>query len=220
MLDYIGIVEQSRNAPITIGPLLPTSLPFLIMSSTTVTCNKEKRISIPLNASDFPFLFNLGSGQEPLVPLCATRELGQRRDTRSNSFQLLPQLHPNPILQLGPRLALGEACGRRDLAVWHVLAVGFRSYAGAIRERARTNLGRAGQDLYSDPDGGIVVVAVEFAVAEARRSEKSLASGHPTGSDGHTYPGATQFTMTPLELMGKRMAICLTMKTSSSFETL
>ena len=110
------------------------------------------------------------------MPLCATRELGQRRDTRSNSFQLLPQLHPNPILQLGPRLALGEACGRRDPAVWHVLAVGFRSYAGAIRERARTNLGRAGQDLYSDPDGGIVVVAVEFAPAEARRSEKSLAT--------------------------------------------
>ena len=35
-----------------------------------------------------------------------------------------------------------------------------------------------------------------------------------------TYPGATQFTMTPLELMGDRAAICLTMKISSSFETL
>jgi hypothetical protein len=40
--------------------------------------------------------------------LKATTESRQRRDTRPNSFQLLPQLHPNRILQLGPRLAFAE----------------------------------------------------------------------------------------------------------------
>lgn len=35
-----------------------------------------------------------------------------------------------------------------------------------------------------------------------------------------TYPGATQFTMTPLELMGDRTATCLTTKIARSFETL
>lgn len=35
-----------------------------------------------------------------------------------------------------------------------------------------------------------------------------------------TYPGATQFTMTPLEVMGDRWAICFTTKIANNFETL
>lgn len=107
--------------------------------------------------------------------------------------------------------------------------MGFRSYAGAVHERARTNLGRAGQHLYNETDGAVVVFAVEFALAEARCGEEGLAADwmtanqvqilFPRGVRG-TYPGATQFTMTPLELMGDRTAICLTMKIASSFETL
>ena len=53
--------------------------------------------------------------------------------------------------------------------------MGFRSDAGAVHERPRTNLGPAGQDLYNDTDGAVVIFAVEFAVAEARRSEEGLA---------------------------------------------
>lgn len=61
-----------------------------------------------------------------------------------NSFQLLSQFYPYPILQLLACLALGEPHGRRDLAIWHVLAVGLRSDAGSVHERARTNLCSAG----------------------------------------------------------------------------
>ena len=53
--------------------------------------------------------------------------------------------------------------------------MGFRSDAGAVHERARTNLSWAGQGLYSDTDDAVVVFAVEFAVAEARRSEEGSA---------------------------------------------
>jgi len=72
-------------------------------------------------------------------------------------------------------------------------------------------------------------------MAEARRSDKGLAidqaatnytrivfpqkGGGEVGGRG-TYPGATQFTMTLLELTGNKTAICLMMKISSSFETL
>ena len=129
-------------------------------------------ILIPLTASGSLFLSNLVRGKSHFE---ATTKSRQRRDTRPNSFQLLLQLHPKLILQFGPRLALGEPRRRRDLAVWHVLAVGFRSDAGAVHERTRTNLSRAGQDLYCDTDGAVVVFAVEFAVAEARRSEEGLA---------------------------------------------
>ncbi len=42
-------------------------------------------------------------------------------------------------------------------------------------ERARSNLGPAGQDLYDNTDGAVVVfVVVEFALAEARKSEDGL----------------------------------------------
>ena len=72
-------------------------------------------------------------------------------------------------MQLGPRLALGEPRRRRDLAVRHVLAVGFRPDAGAVHECARTNLGPAGKNIYKHMDDAAVVFAVEFAMAEARR---------------------------------------------------
>ena len=100
----------------------------------------------------------------------------------------------------------------------------FGSDAGAVYERARTNFGPAGQDLYDKTDGAIVVLAVvEFALAEARKSEDGLGidwlATIPLGTGG-TYPGATQSTMTPLDLTGNRVAICLTTKIASSFETL
>ena len=44
-----------------------------------------------------------------------------------------------------------------------------------MHERARTNLGRAGEELDSDTSGAVVDFAVKFTVAEARRSEESLA---------------------------------------------
>jgi len=53
--------------------------------------------------------------------------------------------------------------------------VGFSSSAGAVHERARTNLGRAAQDPLCEADDGGVVFTREIAVAEARRSEEGLA---------------------------------------------
>ncbi len=52
--------------------------------------------------------------------------------------------------------------------------MGFRSDAGAVHERARTDFGPAGQYLYDDTDGAVVVFAVEFALAEAGKSEDEL----------------------------------------------
>lgn len=96
----------------------------------------------------------------------------QGRDARPNSFELLPQLHPNPTLQLGSLLTLCEARRRRDAAVRHVLTVGLRSYAGTVRECARTNLGPACQEVYGKTDGAAVTVfSVEFTKAETRRIE-------------------------------------------------
>ena len=174
LLGYIGIVEKPLITPVNIGPsarFFPPLISFLLISSITATYKIEKRIPTPLTASSSLFLFDLVRGKSHFE---ATTESRQRRDTRPNSFQLLPQLHPNPILRLGPRLALGEPRRRRDLAVRHVLPVGFRSDTGAVHERARTNLSRAGQGLYSDTDEAVVVFTVEFAVAEAR-SEQGLA---------------------------------------------
>lgn len=74
----------------------------------------------------------------------------QRRDVRPNTFQLLPQLHPNPILQFSSRLSLTESTRRRDLAVRHILPVGFRPGTGAVRERASTNVSRAAENFLSD----------------------------------------------------------------------
>ena len=144
--------------PITIEP----SAPFCSLPVPT-----------PLTASSSLFLFNLVRGKSHVE---ATTKSRQGRDTGLNSFQLLLQLQPNPGLHPGPRLTLREARCRRDLAVRHVLAVGFRSYAGAVHKRACTNLRRAGQNLYSDTNGAVVVFAVESAVAEARISEKALAN--------------------------------------------
>lgn len=105
--------------------------------------------------------------------------------------------------------------------------MGFRSDAGAVHKRAGTNLGRACQDLYSNTGNAIVVFAMELALAEAKRSGGLAIDWAPTTyvrivshGGGGTYPGATQFVMTPLELMGDRTAICLTTKIASSFETL
>ena len=98
-----------------------------------------------------------------------------RRDTGPNSFQFPLQLHPNPLLQLRPFFTLGEARRRRDLAVRHVLAVGFGACAGAISERARTDFGGAGQHLYDDADGEVVVVfAAELALAEAGEKGRNV----------------------------------------------
>ena len=55
------------------------------------------------------------------------------------------------------------------------MAVRFRSNAGAVHKGARTNLGRAGEELDSDTSGAVVEFAVKFTVAEARRSDESLA---------------------------------------------
>ena len=53
--------------------------------------------------------------------------------------------------------------------------MGFRSSAGAVYERARSNFGSAGQELYHKADGAVVQFAeVEFALAEARESEDRL----------------------------------------------
>lgn len=50
--------------------------------------------------------------------------------------------------------------------------MGFRSGAGAVYERARSNFGPAGQELYDETEGAVVVFAVvEFTLAEARKSE-------------------------------------------------
>ena len=49
--------------------------------------------------------------------------------------------------------------------------MGLGSDAGTVYERARTNLGRAGQEFYNDTDHAVVVFPVEFAVAEAKRGE-------------------------------------------------
>ena len=103
--------------------------------------NIEEPITTPLTASNFLFLFDLCFRKSQFK---TTIELRQRRHTRLNSFQLLFQLHPDPILELGSCFTLGKARRWRDLAVRHVLAVGFRSYAGAVHERARTNFGSAG----------------------------------------------------------------------------
>lgn len=58
--------------------------------------------------------------------------------------------------------------------------MGVRSDAGAVHKRACTNLGRAGQDLYSDTGDAIVVFAMELAVAEARRIESLVIDWVPT----------------------------------------
>jgi hypothetical protein len=200
VLGHMGIVEQPPTTPINIGPsapFFPPLVPFLLIASITTTYNIDKRIPTPLTASSSLFLFNIVRGKSHFE---ATTESRQRRDTRPNSFQLLPQL-----------------------------AVGFSSDAGAVHERASTNLGRAAQDL-GEADGAVVVFARELAVAEARRSEEGLAIDwaatnymrivFPWGEEEGTYPGVTQFTMTLLELRGDRAAICLMTKIVSSFETL
>jgi hypothetical protein len=175
VLGHMGIIAQPPTTPINFSPAAPFSPPlvsFLLIPSVTTTYNIDKRIPTPLTASGSLFLFNLVRGRSHFE---ATTESRQRRDTQPNSFQLLPQLLPNPILQLSPSLTLTEPLCRRDLAVRHVLAVGFKSDAGAVHERTRTNLGRATQDLLGEADGAGVVFARELAVAEARRSEEGLA---------------------------------------------
>ena len=53
--------------------------------------------------------------------------------------------------------------------------MGFRSDAGTVYERARSNFGPAGQELYDKTDGTVVEFAeMEFALAEARESEDRL----------------------------------------------
>ena len=107
--------------------------------------------------------------------------------------------------------------------------MGFWAGASAVNERARTDFGRPGQHLYDYADGEIVVVAAELALAEAEGKGRKVSgrSGLTSSFEFErmlrgegTYPGATQFTMTPLDVMGDRRAICFTTKTASSFETL
>jgi hypothetical protein len=175
VLGHMGIVKQNPTTPINFGsaaPFSPPLVPFLLIPSFTTTYNIDKRIHTPLTASGSLYLFNLVRGKSHFE---AATESRQRRDTRPNSFQLLSQLLPNPILQLGPSLTLTEPLCRRDLAVRHVPAVGFRSDAGAVHECTRTNLGRATQNLLGEADGAGVVFARELAVAEARSSEEGLA---------------------------------------------
>ena len=53
--------------------------------------------------------------------------------------------------------------------------MGFRSGAGTVYERARSNFGPAGQELYDKTDGTVVEFAEkEFALAEARENEDEL----------------------------------------------
>ena len=95
----------------------------------------------------YPLSTRLTSHSQPYPcqePLDGTTASGQKSDTRPNSFQLLPQLHPYSFLQLGAFRTSSEARRRHDLAIRHVLAVGLSSYAGAVHERAGTNLGSAG----------------------------------------------------------------------------
>ena len=62
-------------------------------------------------------------------------------------------------------------------------------------ERARTNFGPAGQDLYDSTDGAAVVFAVvEFALAEARKSEDEL------GIDWAATTGTRELTQEPHSL--------------------
>ena len=103
-----------------------------------------------------------------------TTQSSERRDTGPNTFQFPLQLHPNSLLQFHPFFTLGEARRRRDLAVRHVLAVGFGACAGAISERARTDFGRAGQHLYDDAYGEVVVFAAELALAEAGEKGRNV----------------------------------------------
>ena len=99
----------------------------------------------------------------------------QRRDTRLNSFQLLPQLDPNPILQLRSLFATSKTRRRRDYTIRHVLAMGLRSCASTVHERTRTNFGSASQDFDGDTGNAAVVLTVEFTLAKAGRSEWGLA---------------------------------------------
>ena len=123
----------------------------------------------------------LASSSPPLSDLILTKshfdtitKSSERRDTGPNTFQFPLQLHPNPLLQLRPLFTLGKARRRRDLAVRYVLAVGFGACAGAINERARTDFGWAGQHLYDDADGEVVVFAAELALAEAGEKGRNV----------------------------------------------
>jgi len=139
-------------------------------------------------------------------------------------------LGPEATLQLCPGLAASEPCRRRDLAIRHVLAMGFWTGAGAVHERARTNLGSAGEDPNESTEKDVGEFAVEVALAEAGRGKDRLAEQILVGwllcwrglsfLQGLAYLGATQFTMTPLESTGDKEAICLITKIASSFETL
>ena len=124
-----------------------------------------------LTAPSLPFLSKTVPGKTHL----GATTLRQRRDARPDSFQFLLQFHPHPILQLRPRIAFGESHCWCDLAIRHVLAMGFGSGAGTVYERARSNFGPAGQELYDKTDGTVVEFAeMEFALAEARESEDRL----------------------------------------------
>ena len=159
-----SIMKQSPSTPLSFGLQPPFLPPLVHCCSSSLT---------PPSTFHSLLLTNLVRGKSHFE---ATTKSRQRRDPGPNCFQLLLQFHPKPILKLGPRLALGEPRRGRDLAVRHVLAVRFRSHAGAVHERARTNLGLAGQHPDKNTDGEVVVVAVKFAVAEAGRSEEGLAT--------------------------------------------
>ena len=45
-----------------------------------------------------------------------------------------------------------------------------------MHERARTNFGSAGQDSYGNAGGAVIILAMEFTLAEARRREEKLSS--------------------------------------------
>lgn len=139
---------------------------IIIAGLATVPVYYCSSIPTSLTAPSLPFLSKIVLGKTHLEATTSR----QRRDARPDSFQLLLQFRPHPILQLSPRIAFGESRRWCDLAIRHVLAVGFRSGAGAVYKRARSNFCPAGQELYDKTDGAVVVFAVvEFALAEARK---------------------------------------------------
>jgi hypothetical protein len=142
------------------------------VANHTTAYNIDKRILTPFTASSPLLLVKLVRGRGHFEATTKSRQSG---DTRSDGFEFLPQLHPDPVLQLGSLLSLGKPLRRRDLAVRHILTVRFGSDAGAVHKRTRTNLGRAGRDLYSDTGGAVVDIAVEVTLAEASRRYEGLA---------------------------------------------
>jgi hypothetical protein len=86
-----------------------------------------------------------------------------------DGFQLLLQFYPNPMLQCSSLLAHSEPLGGLDLAIRDVLAVRLFPYAGAIDERARTDLRFAGQYPDKKVYKGIGVFTVKLALAEPEK---------------------------------------------------